>query len=62
MEAVSKFIWDGLFYNVLTRTFMRVESPAGKCKSFRKNFVFISIEKYESDDETVQLCVTDCMM
>ncbi len=44
MEAVSKFIWDGLFYNVLTRMFMRVESPAGKCKYFGKNFVFISIE------------------
>lgn len=44
MEAVSKFIWDGLFYNVLTRMFMRVESPAGKCKYSGKNFVFISIE------------------
>ena len=44
MEAVSKFIWDGLFYNVLTRTFMCVESPAGKCKYSGKNFVFISIE------------------
>lgn len=44
MEAVSKFIWDGLFYNVLTRTFMCVEIPAGKCKYFGKNFVFISIE------------------
>lgn len=62
MEAVSKFIWDGLFYNVLTRTFMCVEIPAGKCKYFGKNFAFISIEKYESDDETVQLCVADCMM
>ena len=45
MEAVSKFIWDGLFYNVLTRTFMCVEIPAGKCKYSGKNFVFISIER-----------------
>lgn len=51
MEAVSKFIWDGLFYNVLTRTFMRVESPEGKCKYSGKNFVFISIE---STNQTVK--------